>query len=199
MCRGVDNCDVRESLRKISELAFGGGIVFFGEQAEIVSECEQALEQRDRIVAPANQRKAVGEPETAREEDAFARRQSIRPGGAWVAAHKPIMHKLALDRRDRAANAQIVRRQKPELRDEQQRSVELARAVMPDEGAAFVIIALREDLLGDLVAQTLPMSTRSVEPVLFDRFDRTVESYPGHDFGKGEVARLAAYLPDPLV
>jgi hypothetical protein len=36
----IDQTDVRESLRKIAELAAPDGVVFFGEQADVVSETE---------------------------------------------------------------------------------------------------------------------------------------------------------------
>ena len=50
--RGVDDRNVGESLREVPELPFTDRIVFLRQQTEIVSERKQALEQRDRIVAP---------------------------------------------------------------------------------------------------------------------------------------------------
>ena len=52
MRRGVNNRGVGEGLWEIPELPLGNRVVFLGEQAKIVSEPEQALEQRDRIIAP---------------------------------------------------------------------------------------------------------------------------------------------------
>src|SRR5439155_2472716 len=58
--RGVDDRGVREGLREIAEQPPPGGIVFFGEQAEIVADRQKALEQCDRVVASPDQGKAVG-------------------------------------------------------------------------------------------------------------------------------------------
>src|SRR6516162_1736402 len=69
--RGVDDRNVGESLREVPELPFTDRIVFLRQQTEIVSERKQALEQRDRIIAAANQCQAVGEPEAAGEKNAF--------------------------------------------------------------------------------------------------------------------------------
>src|SRR5438034_1287087 len=66
--RGVDDRGVREGLREIAEQPPPGRIVFFGEQAEIVADRQQALEQRNRVVASPDQGKAVGQPEAARQE-----------------------------------------------------------------------------------------------------------------------------------
>src|ERR1700691_1370334 len=59
---GVDHGGVRKGLRKISEKTLCRGVVFLGEQAEIVCEGKQALEQFYRILAPADQIEAVDEP-----------------------------------------------------------------------------------------------------------------------------------------
>src|SRR5207249_5718081 len=99
----------------------------------------------------------------------------------------------------RAVHPRILGRQKAELRDQQQRSVEVARAVILDEGVALAVVRLVEDLRSDVGAKLFPMAGRTFEAELFDPFDRAVESHPGHDFRKGEVSWLAARLPHALI
>ena len=67
----------------------GGRVVFLGQQPDIVAQRQQALEQRARLVVPAEQ-KVVGEPEAAGEEGAFAgepvgRRRRCRSAAQAVA------------------------------------------------------------------------------------------------------------------
>ena len=47
------------------------------EQADVVAEVEQPLEQLARLVVPALPREHLGEPERARQEDALAGRQPV--------------------------------------------------------------------------------------------------------------------------
>ena len=47
---GIDQRDVRESLREVADQAFALDIVFLGEQAEIVAQRKQALEEAARVV-----------------------------------------------------------------------------------------------------------------------------------------------------
>src|SRR5580700_1088840 len=181
MRRGVDDSGVRESLWEIAEHPFRHRVVFLGEQAQIVPEREQPLEQCDRVVTPADQREAVGEPEAAGEKDALAGRQPVGTRAAWVTANKAVLNQLALDRLDRAADPRVLARQKAELRDQQQRGVEIAPSVIPDEGVARGVVGAIEDLRVYFVAYGLPMRAGSLEPVLLDRFDGAVEGNPAHD------------------
>ena len=67
----------RPDVRWVPEGQLHLTLKFLGEQPEIVAQSQQTLEQCDCIVAPTDQRQAVCEPETAGEEGAFARRQSV--------------------------------------------------------------------------------------------------------------------------
>src|SRR5262249_58815544 len=51
----------------------------------------------------------------------------------------------------------------------------------------------------DLGPQPAPALDRTFEAVLFNAVNGAIERDPGHDLGKGEMARLAAHLPDLLV
>src|SRR3954467_1099685 len=74
---GVDEGHVREGLREVAEEAARRGIVFLGEEAHIVGEAKQPLEQLAGFAGAPWQAEVVGEPEAAREEHAFAARQAV--------------------------------------------------------------------------------------------------------------------------
>ena len=76
---GVDERDVREGLREVADEAPRHRVVLLGEEAEVVAQREQALEERPRVVDAADQVQAVGEPERAGEERALA---PVRPSTA---------------------------------------------------------------------------------------------------------------------
>ena len=73
----VDEPDVRERLREVAEQPFRGRVVFLRDQAEVVAEREQPLEEPARLVAPPLHQERVDEPERAREEHAFAARETV--------------------------------------------------------------------------------------------------------------------------
>ena len=60
--RGVDQSDVRHSQREVSVLASRAGILFLGEQAEIVGNRGHAGKQLFRAVDLARQHIGIGEP-----------------------------------------------------------------------------------------------------------------------------------------
>src|SRR3954469_3700266 len=75
--RRRDERKVRERLREVPEQALLLRVVLLGEEADVVREIDQLLEQRVRFVMPAQQLVAVDEPERAREEDALSRREPV--------------------------------------------------------------------------------------------------------------------------
>ena len=93
---------MREGLREVPKLPLVVRIVFLGEQAEIVAETQQPLEDSERVLAPPLQRVVVGEPKAARQECAFTTRYSIDVLFRAITLHEPIPHQLALDRGDGA-------------------------------------------------------------------------------------------------
>src|ERR1700730_18038585 len=141
--RRVDKCKVREGLRKVAKEPFCSGIVLLGEQADVGREPDKSIEQREPLVAPAEQLVAVDEPEGAREEDAFAGRESVRAVvmGA-VAQHEPVLEQIALDRLDRSPNARVGCRQEADQREQEQACVELLRSVGPHERSEFSVKTL---------------------------------------------------------
>jgi hypothetical protein len=75
--RRSDDRKMRECLREIAKLPLRLRIVFFCQQANIVAQREQTLEERNCFGIPMLQPVIVGKPETAREKHAFSRRQAV--------------------------------------------------------------------------------------------------------------------------
>ena len=69
---GVHEREVRERLRKVPEHAPRNRVVLLGDEANVVRERDETLEQRMRFVVALEELQTVDEPERAREEDAFA-------------------------------------------------------------------------------------------------------------------------------
>ena len=71
----VDQGNVREGLREVALQTTLVRFVFFRQQAEIVTNRQQPGEEFFRVGLAADRDIGVGEPETAGEKRAFARRQ----------------------------------------------------------------------------------------------------------------------------
>src|SRR3546814_647506 len=93
--RGVDERDVREGLGEVAELVAAVRVVLLGEQADVVADRQQVLEPGERVLAPADQRQRVAEPEAAREKRALARRQAVRDRVRAIAQHEAVHGQLA--------------------------------------------------------------------------------------------------------
>src|SRR4051794_25114465 len=97
--RRVDETDVREGLREVAQLPPRRRVVLLGEQAEIVRDAEQFLEQRARFVVSLEHQQRVDEPERARQEDAFAADEAV--DGVLLLCLVPldeaVAHQLALN------------------------------------------------------------------------------------------------------
>src|SRR6202041_1838291 len=66
---GVQQRNVRKSLREISEHAFRRRIVLLGEQTQIAAHGQEALEKRFRFLHASGHGESAGEPEAARQKD----------------------------------------------------------------------------------------------------------------------------------
>src|SRR3954452_24100792 len=75
--RRVDEGEVRERLREVAEEALRLRVVLLGEEAQVVPECDETVEELVRLVVAAEQLVAVDEPERARQEDALTRRKTV--------------------------------------------------------------------------------------------------------------------------
>ena len=58
--RSVHERHVRQSLRKIAEHPASMNIVLLGQQADIIAQCEQSLEERLPFIAAAGQDERIG-------------------------------------------------------------------------------------------------------------------------------------------
>src|SRR5262245_38967983 len=75
--------DVRESLRKISELTIAAWIVLFRKQSEIVAKIKQALEQLPRLFFAAEEVQTIGQPKRTGQEYSLVAGQSINTAFLW--------------------------------------------------------------------------------------------------------------------
>src|SRR5580700_9507720 len=142
---------------------------------------------------------AVGEPKATGKKKPFTRGQSIGALSGAISIDKAVGDEVLLNRCNSAKHAGVIGRQEAELRDQQQRSVDLSRSVVLDKGVALAIVGTFEDLVGDAIADFDPVIAWSLIAVLVNRFDAAVERDPGHHLGECKMTRPAAHLPDPLV
>src|SRR5580704_10716750 len=63
--RGADQREMAERLREVAEEALLLGVVLLREQADVVAQREQPLEERLRVALATHEGEAVGEPEAA--------------------------------------------------------------------------------------------------------------------------------------
>ncbi len=200
--RGVDERDMGERLGEVPHLPLSHMVVLLCEEAEVVPEGQQPFEHRARIVLPADEVQAVGQPERAGEECALPAVQPVdRPlvRGA-VTEHETVFDELTLDRLDRPDHARIRRRQEPGVGDHEKARIERAGAVVLGERVLVRVVALLVDLLADVVPHAAPRVDRTFElgPILHGPH-RPVHGDPGHDLGVREVAARAAHLPEAVV
>ena len=74
VARRIDERHVRQRLRKIAEHASFSRVVLLREQADVIAESDQTLEQCFRVGPASAEAKGVGEPERAGEEQPFSGR-----------------------------------------------------------------------------------------------------------------------------
>ncbi len=170
--------EMRERLREVPDEASGVHVVLLGQQAEVVAEPQQPLEQRLCLGQAALEDHHLDEPERARKERSFAGREPVDLGVLLVGA---ISHRRA--RRERALRsiASTVRRPARRRRGGSRRagsavrSRPAGRAVRLREGAELRVVTLAADLLVDLVADGPPAARpgpRARTPRRFARHGR---------------------------
>src|SRR5207247_8466256 len=102
------------------------------------------------------------EPERARQEDAFAARQSVDPDLLrLVAEHEAVGRQLPPNRLDGRDEALVVRGQEADERHQQHARVELVGAERLRERLLRLAPAIRQDLRADLVASGAPALVRA--------------------------------------
>src|ERR1051326_727971 len=195
----VDERQVRERLGEIADQALCAQIVFLAEQAHVVGPRDEPLEHALGLLDASGERIGVDQPEAARQECTLARRQPVLGRAGVVAQHQTIDQELALDRRDRAAHARVLRGQETERGNQQQARIEIAGAVALHETAEVLVETVAADVRVNLGAQGAPAIDRAFEPKAFRALDRAIECDPGHDLRIGELLAARAHLPDALV
>src|SRR5580698_5291727 len=93
----------------------------------------------------------------------------------------------------------MVRRQKAELRDEQQTRVQILRSVGLNERVPARVESLPAHLGVDRVAYPLPARERRLEPVALRILDDAIERNPSHDLRMREMPLRPANFPDTVV
>src|SRR5207302_1177837 len=141
-----------ESLRKITDHAAVPKIVLLAEQADIIAQAQQAIEQVSRLLEPLLQDIGIDQPEAAGQEGALAGRQTVLHLRGVVAHHESLPQEPLLDGADGAADARIIGREESDAGQQQQTRIELLRPVGLNEAS---------ELLGEPVRANLGMNLRS--------------------------------------
>src|SRR5829696_4728377 len=95
---GEDQREVAERLWEVADLPPAAHVVLLGEQAEVVGQREEPLEQAARVVDAAVHREGADQPERAGQELALVTRQAVVGLGGRVARHEAVPAELARDR-----------------------------------------------------------------------------------------------------
>src|SRR6266478_1555420 len=196
---GIDQCDMRQRLRKIPGLTCHTGIELLRQQAQIVRDRDHAFEQRLRLGDIAGQHMGVGEPEGAGKKRAFDRLRFMRDLAGIVPQHKSIPHHVFLNSGDSAANARIRGGKETDRGHQQYTGIEQLRAIGFDKGVLRRVKALLADVAADGVAQAPPAIERCLESELFGALDAAVERDPCHQFRRDIMLARTAPLPDAVI
>ena len=172
------------------------------EQADVVAQVEQPLEQLAGLVVPPLQRERVGEPERARQEHALAGREAVDGAVAPrpVAEHEAVRPSARAGSRrpsTRTAGRSAARNPTSGIRSSAR--VELVGAVRLRERLLALAPRALEHLGVDLVAERAPAVDRPVEAELLVVAHGAVERHPRHHLRVREVPQRPAHLPDPGV
>jgi hypothetical protein len=108
---------VAEGLGEVANLPLPLHVVFLGEQAEVVAQAEQTLEQRPSLVDATVERERADEPKGTGEELPFVARQPVVGVGGRVARDEAVAAEFARNRVDGAADALVVAGEEPDERD----------------------------------------------------------------------------------
>src|SRR5262249_21318856 len=90
--------DVAERLGEVPHQPAGTDVVLLAEEAHVVPQGKQSLEELERLVAATDERPGVGQPEGAGEECALAGRQAVHSRLRRVTEDDALTQQLALDR-----------------------------------------------------------------------------------------------------
>src|SRR3954447_21866649 len=195
---GVDQREVGERLREVAEVAARVRVDLLGEEPERRRVREQALAHRPRPRALADLGQRAHEPERADDARALLTDEAVVGLRHPVAQDEPVLGELLVDRVDGRDDALVVRRQEADERDHQAGGVERIGLVVLAEHAAFVD-GVRADVGVDLVGHALPAGRLGRVLAQAREPRAAIARDPAHELRGGEVARLAAHLPDAAV
>src|SRR5215475_3450574 len=195
----VDQRQMGERLREIADQPSRLRIVFFAQQADIIAQLEQAIEQRPRIMQSALQHIGINQPEAASQESPLARCKAVLGFLGVVAHHESVYQQVPLDRIDCAADPRVIGGQKAGAWQQQKARIKLFAPIALHEAPKLMVEAAAANIGMNFRRPCPPAIDRSSKVEFFGALDGTVERKPSHDLGIGEVPRAAAQLPDSLV
>ena len=163
---GVHEGNVREGLRVVADETVRLRIVLFGEQADVIAQCEQCCKQAAGVASASQQREVVGQPEVAQQERRFAGGQAVNCAGRGVPGDKAVGDQALLYGRYGAAHSRIVGRKESHQRQHQQTGVEFRRSIGLHEGSQLGVEPLTADFVVDGCPQLPPVFVPAVEAEL---------------------------------
>ncbi len=174
-------------------------IDFLGEQADVVAEAKETLEELTRPLTLACARETLDEPEGTDRKGRLVSRETV-DAVRDIPVDEAVGRELVRDALEGRLRTVVVVRDEAHDRDHQIRRIELAAiAERLLERARGRVDTLTLDEHADLVASRPPGVEVAISAVELGEPDHPVERDPRHHFRVDEVARLAADLPDALV
>ena len=118
-----------EGLRKVAHLALVDRVVLLGQQAKVVADRQQALEQGLGVVDPADGDIGVDQPEGADQEGALGGVEAVVDFAGVIPVDEAVVQEVALDGLDRTDVAGIVGGDEAEFGQQQQGGVDRLSAL----------------------------------------------------------------------
>ena len=175
-------------------------IVFLREQADVVAQADQLIEQALRVSRAPAEDISVGKPEAGRKERAFAGRQAVLGRGSVIAEHKSAAQEpCARSPRRCLGRAASSAGKKPTWGISSALASNKSLSYAWAKAPRSVLNARRQTSSWISARMPPPMVERTVEPERFDALDSPVEGNPRHHLRMGEVTALSAHLPDAIV
>ena len=117
-----------ESLREVPAQPAGHRVILLGQEADIIGQPSQSIEDALGLGPPPLQRQIVGEPERARQEPPLAPGQPVDLVGVFidcVPANKAVAVELAPNGIDGTGHPVVGRREEPDQRYEQKAGIDV--------------------------------------------------------------------------
>src|SRR5690606_545243 len=146
---GGDEAHMGESLREVAKRRLGMQVEFLRIKPDVAGITEQLFEQPLRLVAVAQPRKVVHQPEAADAEQVLAAAHTVVSGPGRITEQQAVHAQFALDEAIGADHARIARLQKAVTRHEQQACVGHCAAVVTDVGVARRVVGVPIDVFAD--------------------------------------------------